>query len=180
MSDTVPMTLKLPPERRGLIALLAGLEGVLLLVPIILKYLSPPQPNPGGPYCPTPVGGPLPSGSQYQCMTDQSTLIASLIANICTVLAVLVLPAVIGWLSVRWQTALAAPAIPVWVLLLVSVTLTLINVYSSPNVNPTSAGLSSLFSTIESIAIVGSLILQLIAVVPVGGLAWLARRAFAR
>jgi hypothetical protein len=179
MSDTVPMTLKLPPERRLLIALLSGLEGVLLLVPIILGYIVQPQPNPGGPYCPAPVGGPLPPG--YPCPpTQQSSQIASLIALACTALAVLVLPAVIGWLSIRWQTALAAPAIPVWVLLLVSVTLALINDYSSPNASLASAGLSGLFSTIESITIVGSLILQLIAVVGLGGVAWLARRAFAR
>lgn len=179
MSDTVPMTLKLLPERRGLIALLAGLEGVLLLVPIILGYFfARPQPNPGGPYCPTPVGGPLPSG--YPCPTTQSTLIASLIASICTVLAVLVLPAVIGWLSVRWQTALAAPAIPVWVLLLVSVALSMISVYGPSSGSPANGELPSLLSSIESTALIGSLILQLIAVVPLGGLAWLARRTFAR
>jgi hypothetical protein len=173
------MTLKLQPERRLLVTLLAGIEGVLLLVPIILGYIVQPQPNPGGSICPTPIGGPLPSG--YPCPpSQQSSQIASLVATICTLLAVLVLPAVIGWLSVRWQTALAAPAVPVWVLLLVSVVLALINVYSSPNLNPASAGLSGLSSTIESIAIVGSLIFQLIAVVALGGLAWLTRRAIAR
>ncbi len=179
MSDTVPMTLKLPPERRLLIALLAGLEGVLLLVPIVLGYFARPQPNPGGPYCPTPVGGPLPSG--YPCpTTQQSSQIASQIAAACVLAAVLVLPAVIGWLSVRWQTALAAPAIPVWILLLVSVALANISVYGSSSGSPANGELPSLLSRIESTALIGSLILQLIAVVALGGLAWLARRAFSR
>jgi hypothetical protein len=177
----------LPAERRLLVALLAALEGALLVVAGVLAYLYRPQVVPvdtpaglgsSGYGCVQP-GGPI-DPAPYPCPTpDNAYQIALLAAVICSALALLVLPAVIGFVSRRWQTALAVPAIPLWVALLVVVGFSLAadaNAYTSYG--------GSLFSAIGVWSLVLSLAGQalsgLLLAIGFGGLAWLARRAFAR
>lgn len=203
MSTTEPVTPvggasrgSLPPERRTLVALLAALEGLLLVAASVLSYLYRPQPVPvygasGGVQtgwtlygCPQPLApgsqptsGPYP----YPCPTpDNSSLVAMMIAIACGVVALLVLPAVIGAFSRRWQTALAAPCIPIWLALLVLVAISLANYPGAygGNVGGLTFGDFSMPALVFSLS--GPLLSALAVAAALGGLGWLARRAFAR
>jgi hypothetical protein len=176
------------PERRGLVGALTAVEGALLLVAGILAYLYGPtvmpvtqQGGPGGPPCGTPPGGPVPYGKVSPCPPSQSSATLLLIAAACALVALLVLPPVIGWVSARWQTALAAPSIPVWILAVVVAVLSLFG--GTDGMMGGLAGVSGLagaFSVIVSLALATQMIGLLAITVGLGGLAWLARRGFSK
>jgi hypothetical protein len=184
-----PARVPLPPERRTLVALLAALEGLLLVAASVLAALYRPQP--GIVYCVTSVTvtcstaqgscAGAPSGP-YPCSPSDATAhIALLVAAVCAVVAVLVLPPVLGALSRRWQTALAAPSLPVWLALLVGVTLVFVTRSDALNLYPTGGPFGDLYYAASLVvSAVGPLLLILFLVAGLGGLGWLTRRAFAR
>jgi hypothetical protein len=170
----------LPPERRTLVALLAALEGLLLVAAGVLASLYRPQPGPvyaGA--CISPQG---PSGlGPYPCGPSDMAHVGLLVAAICEVVALLVLPPVLGALSRRWQTALAAPSLPVWLALLVGVALAFVTKSDSLNLYAASGVYGDLLYVEDLVVTVaGPLLLVLFLVAGLGGLGWLARRAFAR
>jgi hypothetical protein len=164
-----------------------------LLTASLLAFFYAPQPVPvysgtstGGsslPVCyypPAPQGGTTVPGS-YTCPpVDNGYQTALLAAAVCSALALLVLPAVIGFVSRRWQSALAAPALPLWAALLVLVGISLAlqsSIYQGYGGN----GLSSaLAAWTQVLSVGGSVLAGLFLVTAFGGLGWLARRAFAR
>jgi hypothetical protein len=165
----------LPPERRTLVALLVALEGLLLVAASVLASLNRPQPGPvyGG------SGGQ--SSCLYPCGPGDTAHGALLVAAVCDVVALLVLPPVLGALSRRWQTALAAPSLPVWLVLLAGVTLAFVTKSDALNLYPTGGALGELYYAGALVVnVTGPLLLVLFLVAGLGGLGWLARRAFAR
>jgi hypothetical protein len=164
----------LPPERRTLVALLATLEGLLLVAASVLVPLkSLPYTLPTT--CVTP--------SDESCGYLRTHQVAFLVAAGCAVVALLVLPPVMGALSRRWQTALVAPSLPVWLLVLAEVALAFVS--ESDTINLVQTSYLNLFyaGTVVSAVVAnfaGPLVTVLYLVVGLGGLGWLARRAFAR
>jgi hypothetical protein len=183
----------LPRERRLLVALLAALEGALLIAAAVVAYLYRPVPVPvsvpanigsSGYLCIAPGGAggaPYPTPVPYPCPpADNSYMIALLIAAACGAAALLVLPVVIGLVSRRWQSALAAPAIPLWVALLVLVGISLAGDGSAYTSGVGGGVLSSVSAWEFAISLAGPALSALLLTVAFGGLGWLARRAFAR
>jgi hypothetical protein len=86
-----------------------------------------------------------------------------------------------GRVSRRWQIALAAPSLPVWLALLVMVVaLTLLTSSSVLSLYPSSGSLADLYPGALVLMVAGPLLSILLVVTALGGLGWLARRAFAR
>jgi hypothetical protein len=102
----------------------------------------------------------------------------ALLAVLCVLLALLVLPVLIGFVSRRWQTALAAPTAPVWVLAVLAAVLvalprgTSLYGYGGTPVDSYNPILSLVFTT--------PLVLMIPLTASLGSLAWLLHRGFAR
>jgi hypothetical protein len=183
-----PARAPLPPERRTLVALLVALEGLLLLAASVLVALYRPQSvsvnSPSGtPIC-IPLQGPsggAPAGA-YPCgPSDPTAHVALVVAAVCMVVALVVLPPVLGALSRRWQTALAAPSLPLWLAVLAEVALYFVIKSDTVNLYPTSSPIGELeYAGAQVWTVVGPLLNDLYLVAGLGGLGWLARRAFAR
>jgi hypothetical protein len=97
---------------------------------------------------------------------------------LCTLLGLLVLPVLIGALSRRWQTAIALPSIPFWVLtiLLGLRALFLRGDFSNGgSFDPLQA-----YSQIFSLVFATPIILMVLIAGSLGALAWCARRGLAR
>lgn len=184
-----------PSERRTLVALLAALEALLLAAASVLEYLYAPQPVPvnnlsGGVQTGwtlygcvqplTPPSGGVPS-APYPCPSpNNASQVALLIALVCALVALLVLPAILGWLSRRWQTALAAPCIPVWLALLILVALALVPSLGAATGPASGFVPGNYYPTTLAVSVAGPLLSALAVAAGLGGLGWLARRAFAQ
>ena len=169
-------------ERRGLLLALAAIEFVLMLIPLLLPTVAAPVPveGSGGPPCVFGSGGPGGPTVVDNCQTvlgpDQSL---ALIALVCALLSVLVLPVLIGALSRRWQTALALPSAPFWVLTALLALLTTSARASDVN----NSGFSDPFqaySQIFSLLFSTPMILMILIAGGLGALAWLVRRGLTR
>jgi hypothetical protein len=99
------------------------------------------------------------------------------VAAVCGVVALLVLPVVIGALSRRWQTAVAVPSLPIWLLVLVGAGFALATNSGTLTQN---GSYDFLYPTGVALDVAGSLLSALFLAAALGGLGWLARRAFAR
>lgn len=167
------------PERRQLIIVLAVIEGVLLLLPLVAAAFLWAQPipveqGPGGP-C---IGGSSTAvlSSGYPCGNGPAMPLLALLQILCVLLALLVLPVLIGFMCRRWQTALAAPAAPVWVLsVLAAILVTLsrgnsLYGYGGTPVDSYNPILSLVFPT--------PLVLMIPLTAVLGGLTWLLHRGF--
>lgn len=179
----------LPPERRTLVALLTVLEGLLLVAASVLVYFYQTQSGPvplagggsgsGSYFCVQPAGPGTDVPSPCPPVYGDAQL-ALLAAVVCSAVGLLVLPAVIGAVSRRWQSALAAPSLPVWVVLLV-----LMGVELATNAGALlSAGggiaIGGMFAWSPVLSMAGPLLTALFLVAALGGLGWLTRRAFGR
>jgi hypothetical protein len=104
------------------------------------------------------------------------------VGAVCAVVALLVLPPVLGALSRRWQTALAAPSLPVWLALLAGVAFAFVTQFDTfNNLYSTGGPYGNLFYAGAVVAnLAGPLLVVLFLVAGLGGLGWLTRRAFAR
>lgn len=175
------------PERRQLITILAVIEGLLMLAPVVFgSYIwAQPVPVDDGPGGGCLQGGGVASGASdgvthvVACGSTPTSQALALLSVFAVLAALLVLPVLIGLLSRRWQTAVAAPSIPVWVLTVLAAVLTVFARYGA------SAGYASInpidgYNPIFSLVFSTPLILMVLIAGALGGLAWLAQRGFAR
>lgn len=174
------------PERRRLIAILATVEGILMLGPIFISSSFGVQPvDVGqGPGCAQP-GGSLSAGvattsGSASCGNDPTSQALTLLAVLAVLLAIMVLPVLIGLLSRRWQTAIAAPTIPVWVLTTVVAILTVLSRLNESGGSIGFGGPFGGYNTVFSLLFATPLVVMILFAGIVGGLAWLVRRGFAR
>lgn len=170
------------PERRGLLIILTAVEFVLLLPPLFLPVVAPPifVTGDGGTPCPFNGGGFGGPTVVDPCKSvPGSSQALAMIAVLCLLVSVFVLPVVIGALSRRWQTAVALPSAPFWMLTLLLGAIALLarvnasdgSVYSDP-VQAYAQVLALLFAT--------PVILVILMAAALGGLGWLTRRGLAR
>ena len=170
------------PERRRLIAILAGIEGVLMLGPLFFTTSLGVQPvsdvgcgssgAPSSGSTTAAINGPA-------CGGDPNSLALAVLTTLAVLLAIMLLPVLIGLLSRRWQTAVAAPTIPLWILTVAVAALTILNRLSgldSISFGGPFAGYNVVFSLLFATPLVAMILL----VGAIGGLAWLVRRGFAR
>ena len=171
------------PERRQLIIVLAVIEGALLLLPLFFGAFIWAQPipvdqGPGGVGC-VSAGSTTVLSSGSSCGSGSSMPLLALLAVLSVLLALLVLPVLIGFVSRRWQTALAVPSAPVWVLTVIAAVLIALSrgtsLYGYGGNTPID-GYNPIFSLIFNTP----LVLMILVTGALGGLAWLIHRGFSR
>lgn len=180
--DTAPAAASLP-ERRQLIIVLAVIEGVLLLLPLVFGAFLWAQPvpvdqGPGGP-C-VGAGDTTVLSPGYACGNGPAMPLLALLAVLCVLLALLVLPVLIGFVSRRWQTALAAPTAPVWVLAVLAAVLVALPRGTSLYGYGYGGTPVDSYNPILSLVFTTPLVLMVPLTAALGGLAWLLHRGFAR
>lgn len=154
-----------------------------MLLPLVFGAYIWEQPVPvdqgsGGFGC-VPTGDTTVLTPGASCGSSSFAPVLALLVVLAVMLALLVMPVLIGFLSRRWQTAVTAPSIPVWVLTLLAAGLVAFSrsgsFYGIGSGTPIDG-----YNPIFSLIFATPLILMIPLAAALGGLAWLLHQGFAR